>query len=183
MIREKIKSFFKNIFNNNVKNSQAFSSLKMLNSWLPRFFNYNRKEYNNVVYRACIDRIASQMAKLTPNVSLDGIKDELFYYSDLEYLLKNKPNEYMNKFDFFYKLTSMLLDKNNVFVYKRVQEGKITGLYPIDYSEIEFMEYECEIYAKFSFKNSSFNVYIPYDELIHLRRYYNDNDLFGREEI
>lgn len=182
MIREKIKSFFKNIFNNNVKNSQAFSSLKMLNSWLPRFFNYNRKEYNNVVYRACIDRIANQMAKLTPNVSLDGIKDELFYYSDLEYLLKNKPNEYMNKFDFFYKLTSMLLDKNNVFVYKRVQEGKITGLYPIDYSEIEFMEYECEIYAKFSFKNSSFNVYIPYDELIHLRRHYNDNDLFGSSQ-
>ena len=182
MIREKIKSFFKNIFNNNVKNNQAFSSLKMLNSWLPRFFNYNRKEYNNVVYRACIDRIASQMAKLTPNVSLDGIKDELFYYSDLEYLLKNKPNEYMNKFDFFYKLTSMLLDKNNVFVYKRVQEGKITGLYPIDYSEIEFMEYECEIYAKFSFKNSSFNVYIPYDELIHLRRHYNDNDLFGSSQ-
>lgn len=182
MIGTKIKSFFKNIFNKTTKIHQGFTSLKMLNSWSPKFFNYNHKEYNNVVYRACIDRISSQMAKLTPNVDLNGIKSDILYYSNLEYLLKNKPNEYMNKYDFFYKLTSMLLDKNNVFVYKRVEDNKISGLYPIDYSEIEFMEYEGEIYAKFSFKNSSFNVYIPYDELIHLRRHYNDNDLFGSSQ-
>ena len=97
MIGTKIKSFFKNIFDNATRISQGFTSLKMLNSWSPKFFNYNHKEYNNVVYRACIDRISSQMAKLTPNIDLNGIKSDILYYSNLEYLLKNKPNEYMNK--------------------------------------------------------------------------------------
>lgn len=176
-----IKQFFKNIFSKELNKPVGYSELKMLNEFTPRFLNFSNNQYDNLIYRACIDRISSQVAKLTPTVSLDGV-NSFDYFVNLEFLLNNKPNEYMNRYDFFYKICSMLLDTNNVFVYKRVLDNRIVGLYPINYRQIEFLDVNSEIYAKFSFKNNGFEVYIPYNELIHIRRHYNESDLFGSNQ-
>lgn len=171
-----ITDFFKNIFGNKVDDNRQFSLLKLVNGYNPRFINYSEKAYDNLMYRACIDVIARQIAKLTPTVKLTTNSS---YYSNLKFLLENKPNEYMNRYEFFYKIASTLFDKNNCFIYTRVQNGKITGLYPVNYNQIEFVEYENEIFAKFRFAARGFTVYIPYSELIHIRRHYNDDELFG----
>jgi len=171
----KIREFFKNIFANNIIKDKIFQSLKLLNGFQSRHLNYGSKHYDQLIYRSCIDVIAKQVAKLTPDIKLTTNSG---YYSNLNWLLKNQPNEYMNRYDFLYKTASILFDTNNCFIYKRVLNGKISGFYPIPYSEIEFMEYDNEIYAKFRF-NRGFEVYIPYSELIHLRRHYNTNELFG----
>lgn len=175
-----IKEFFKNIFQK-ANDSLNYTRVKLLNDYMPRIFNWSNKNYDNLVYRACIDRIASQVGKLTPTIKGDLVNTD-FYYKNLSYLLKYQPNEYMNRYDFFYKVTSMLLDTNNVFIYKRIENDKISGFYPIPYSDIELVECENILFAKFSFKNSSFNVYVPYDELIVLRRHYNDNEIFGSQQ-
>ena len=171
-----ILDFFKNIFAGKENQNKTFSLLKPLNSYSSTNINYSENEYDNVLYRACIDRIAQQVAKLTPIVKIE--KND-YEYSNLEYLLSQKPNAYMNRYDFFYKIASILFDTNNCFIYKRVVNGVIEGFYPIQYSQIEFVEYQNEIFAHFRFASRGIQVYIPLDELIILRRHYNSHELFG----
>lgn len=174
-----ITDFFKNIFGNKVNDNREFTTLRLVNGYNPRFISYSDNAYDNLMYRACIDVIARQVAKLTPTVKLTTNSS---YYSNLKFLLENKPNEYMNRYEFFYKVSSTLFDKNNCFIYTRVQDGRITGLYPVNYNQIEFVEFENEIFAKFRFASRGFTVYIPYSELIHIRRHYNDDELFGSNQ-
>lgn len=174
-----ITDFFKNIFGNKVNDNREFTTLRLVNGYNPRFISYSDNAYDNLMYRACIDVIARQVAKLTPTVKLTTNSS---YYSNLKFLLENKPNEYMNRYEFFYKVASTLFDKNNCFIYTRVQDGRITGLYPVNYNQIEFVEFENEIFAKFRFASRGFTVYIPYSELIHIRRHYNDDELFGSNQ-
>ena len=145
-----IKEFFKNIFQ---KTSDAvnYTRVKLLNDYMPRIFNWSNRNYDNLIYRACIDRIASQVGKLTPTIKGDLVKTSSCY-KNLKYLLTYQPNEYMSRYDFFYKVTSMLLDTNNVFIYKRVENNRISGFYPIPYSDIELVECESVLFAKFSFR-------------------------------
>ena len=175
----KFSDFFKNLFADKVDDSREFTTLKLVNGYNPRFINYSDNNYDNLMYRACIDVIARQVAKLTPSVKLTTNSS---YYSNLKFLLENKPNEYMNRYEFFYKIASTLFDRNNCFIYTRVQNGRITGLYPVNYNQIEFVELNNEIFAKFRFAARGFTVYIPYCELIHIRRHYNDDELFGSNQ-
>ena len=173
----KISDFFTNLFGNKVNDDRSFSVLKPYNTYNPRYLAYSNREYDNVLYRACIDRIAQQIGKLTPIIKFNGRYSDI--YQNLSYLLKQKPNEYMNRFEFFYKITSMLYDTNNCFIYVRIVDNIIVGFYPVNYTQIELVEFENEIFAKFSFSARGKLVYIPLDELIVLRRHYNENELFG----
>ena len=176
-----IGKYFKDLFNGAKQSLTNFSRVKLLNDYTGRLFNWSERNYDSVLYRACIDRIATQVAKLTPTIKGD-LQTVDTYYKDLKYLLTFQPNEYMSRYDFFYKVTSMLLDTNNVFIYKRVENEKIKGFYPINFSSLELVEAEGVIFAQFSFNCNGLRVYIPLDELIILRRHYNENDLFGSNQ-
>jgi HK97 family phage portal protein len=85
----------------------------------------------------------------------------------------------MSAYDFLYKVVSQLYTNNNSFIYIQTDPmGKVTGLYPLSFSSIEFVEYEGELYCRFYFL-SGFRMTVPYTELIHLRRHYNSDDIFG----
>lgn len=174
-----ISDFFKNIFKGKTDSNKTYQDVKPYNTYSPTFWATTNNAYDRLVYRACIDAIAKQVAKLTPTVNIT-VSDK--YFKNLKYLLNNKPNECMNRYEFFYKITSMLFDKNNCFIYVRNVDGVITDLYPVDYSQIKFVEYDNEIYAQFQFLNRGYEVTIPYSELIHLRRHYNSDILFGCDQ-
>ena len=112
----KFSDFFKNLFADKVDDSREFTTLKLVNGYNPRFISYSDNAYDNLMYRACIDAIAKQVAKLTPTVKLTTKSQ---YYSNLKFLLENKPNEYMNRYEFFYKVASTLFDKNNCFILRQ----------------------------------------------------------------
>ena len=171
------RSYFKSIFSGvSQVIKSGFEKVKMFNSYMPWFSNWDGDLYNQNIIRSCIHIIATHTAKLEPK--LKGSQPKRL--NRLKYLLKNKPNEYMTRFDFFYKVVSMLYSSNNTFIYTRYDnKGNVIGFYPVSYSQTEFYEYDNELYVKFLFKNNNFECYIPYSELIHLRRHYNDNDLFG----
>lgn len=176
-----IRNFFKNIFKGHDKsNSGGFTSLRMLNSYMPYVVAANSDIYDNMLIRSCIDAIAKNVAKLTPKIK--GFKNS--YAKRVEYLLSKRPNSVDNHFNFFYKITSQLLTNNNAFVFINwTQDGKsIEGFYPVPYSSIQFLEKDNEIFCKFYFKSGAFKVILPYSELIHLKRHYNDNDLFGSDQ-
>ena len=173
------RKFFQNIFKNKSDKERGYSTLRMLNSYSPYLIADNGKAYDNLLIRSCIDCIARHTAKLTPKVI--GFKNK--YLKRVEYLLTVSPNVIDNPYNFFYKITSQLLTNNNAFVYVNYTSDGIEGFYPIPYSSIEFLEKDNEIYCKFYFKSSGmFKVILPYNELIHLKRHYNENDIFGSEQ-
>lgn len=174
------RDYFKNIFKKQDKsNTGNFTALRMLNSYTPYVMADNSNIYDNMLMRSCIDAIAKNVGKLTPKVK--GFKNK--YAQRVEYLLTNSPNPVDGHYNFFYKITSQLLTNNNAFVFIRYDDnGLIEGFYPVPYSQIEFLELKGEIYCKFYFKNGAFKVILPYSDLIHLKRHYNDNDIFGNDQ-
>lgn len=174
------RDYFKNIFKKKDKsNTGGFTVLRMLNSYTPYVMADNSNIYDNMLMRSCIDAIAKNVAKLTPKIK--GFKNR--YSKRVEYLLTHSPNPIDNRYNFFYKLTSQLLTNNNAFVFINYDdEGLVEGFYPVPYSQIEFLEKDNKIYCRFYFKSGSLKVILPYEELIHLKRHYNDNDLFGSDQ-
>lgn len=152
---------------------------QFLNDYAPFFSSVSGNFYDNDVVRTCIDAIARNAAKLKPkhirraNGRITTVSD------DLQWLLEVRPNPYMSAYDFLYKVVSQLYTNNNSFVYVHFDTlGKITGLFPLSYSSIEFVEYQGELYCRFNFL-SGFRMTVPYTELIHLRRHFNSDDIFG----
>jgi len=160
----------------NVEVYKVFNDLK-----LP-FVPFGDNISNSDVVRICIDRIASQCAKLKGRyikVGDDGVQTEK--NGPIAFLLKYKPNALMTPYQFIYKTVSLLLYNDNAFVYPLYdkQTYKLKGLYPLNPLVVEPIEDNTgSYYLKFYFKDGS-NYILPYDNVIHLRRFYYNNDFFG----
>ena len=130
----------------------------------------------------CIDRIASQCAKLKGRCikrSEDGIITER--NKSLSFLLKSKPNEYMTPYQFIYKVVSLLLLNDNAFVYPLYDRDtlELKALYPLNPIIVEPIVDRAETYyLKFHFESGESFV-LPKENVIHLRRFYTGNDVFG----
>jgi HK97 family phage portal protein len=173
---------FKTIFGNKTPPINT-TYYKMLNDYAPFFSPFDGEIYDSDIGRTCIDAIARNAAKLKPKHIRRAPDGKIIKTgSDLEKMLQYRPNEYMNTYDFIYKIVSQLYSNgNNSFVYIRTDNrGMVTGLYPINFSSLEMVEYDGQLYCKFTFK-SGFRMTVPYTDLIHLRRHYNRDDIFGED--
>lgn len=154
------------------------TQLQMLNGYNAQFTTLNGGTYDSKVARECIDRIATHCAKLLPKHIKDNMGNTI--KGDINFLLQNEPNPIMTKFDFIYKTISMYCTDNNAFVYiAKDKAGFIVGFYPVlaqDYNLLQ--DASNNIYLQFKFINGQ-TYTLPYTELIHLRKFYNQNDIFG----
>lgn len=158
---------------------QTSQYLQMLNNYNPTFNTISTDPYDSKVARQCIDRIATHCAKLIPKHIKGSITNEVDL--SINQLLKNKPNPYMNTFDFLYKTISMLYTDSNAFIYIQKQDGLIKAFYPVLATSYQlFQNASGTIYLQFVFINGQ-TYYLPYLDLIHLRLFYNKNDLFGTD--
>lgn len=134
------------------------------------------------VVKICIDRVASQCAKLKPRyIKTEADKTVTEKQGRLSFLLKHKPNPYMTPYDFIYKVITLLLLNDNAFVYPMFDslQGGIKALYPLKPLAVEAIVDEWDMtYLKFYFEDGRQFV-LPYENVIHLKRYYATNDLFG----
>lgn len=169
---------FEKIFKKEREN-KLLTNFKLLNNFNPIFYNYNGIAYESDVVRACINAIASNAAKLKAKHIRRSAENIEHCNDNIEYLLTVKPNEFMNAYDMLYKVITQLYLKSNAFIYIRYEFGKVVGLYPINYDSLKLLETQTgNLYAKFSFIGGK-TVTLPYDELIHLRRFFNENDIYG----
>ena len=154
------------------------TQLQMLNSYNPVFTTINGNTYDSKVARQCIDRIATHCAKLIPKHIKESISNPI--KGDINFLLQNEPNPIMTKFDFIYKIISMLYTDSNAFVYiAKDRQGMITGFYPVLALSYDLLQDASgTIFLQFQFINGQ-TYTIPYLELIHLRLFYNKHDIFG----
>ena len=172
------RNLFNMFFGKKQQTQVTTTQLEMLSSYNARFTTLNSNTYESKVARQCIDRIATHCAKLIPKHIQDTISNNI--KGDINFLLQNEPNPIMGTYDFIYKLISMLYTDSNAFVYiAKDSTGFITGFYPVlalDYNLLQ--DEKGNIYLQFKFINGQ-TYTIPYLELIHLRLFYNKEDIFG----
>ena len=154
------------------------TQFQLLSGWNSQFSTLPEGTYNSKVARQVIDRIATHCAKLVPKHIQGNITNNI--QGDINFLLSNQPNPLMNTFDFIYRIISLLYTDCNSFVYiAKDKTGFITGFYPILATNYELLQAkDGTMYLQFDFINGQ-TYTIPYLELIHLRLFYNRNDIFG----
>ena len=172
------RSLFGTIFGNKKQTEITKTQLQMLNSYNAQFTTLSNNTYDSKVARQCIDRIATHCAKLIPKHIKDSISNNI--KGDINFLLQNQPNPITTKFDFIYRVISMLYTDSNAFVFiAKDKTGYITGFYPILATNYDLLEDATgKIYLQFKFVNGK-EYTLPYLELIHLRLFYNKHDIFG----
>ena len=179
MKKEK-RSLFSIIFGKNKQKNKNITQtqFQLLSGWNTQFTTLEDGTYNSKVARQVIDRIATHCAKLVPKHIQGNITNNI--QGDINFLLSNQPNPLMNTFDFIYRIISLLYSDCNAFIFiAKDNNGFITGFYPVLATTYELLEgVDGTMYLQFDFINGK-TYTIPYLELIHLRLFYNRNDVFG----
>ena len=181
-MKKERRSLFNFIFNKKGDRQQngnvTQTQFQLLSGWNTQFSTLPEGTYNSKVARQVIDRIATHCAKLVPKHIQGNITNNI--KGDINFLLNNQPNPLMNTFDFIYRVISLLYTDCNAFVYvAKDRSGFITGFYPVLATTYELLQGVDEtMYLQFDFVNGQ-TYTIPYLELIHLRLFYNRNDIFG----
>lgn len=179
-MRLQFRSMYEMIFGKRPSQPKEQTQLRMLNGYAPVFTTFSGDAYDSDVVRSAIDAIARNVAKLSPKHirRVDGEVHET--RSDIENLLRVRPNPYMDAYSFNYKVATQYYAQNNSFVFVDIDRlaNKVRGFYPINAASVEFIEAEGDIYAKFNFFGGE-QIVLPYEDLIHLRRFFYRNDLYG----
>ena len=154
------------------------TQFQLLSGWNTQFSTLPEGTYNSKIARQVIDRIATHCAKLVPKHIQGSITNNI--RGDINFLLSNQPNPLMNTFDFIYRVISLLYTDCNAFIFiAKDNLGNITGFYPVSATTYELLEgVDGTMYLQFDFINGK-TYTLPYLELIHLRLFYNRNDIFG----
>ncbi|WP_185956085.1 phage portal protein [Melghirimyces algeriensis] len=178
------RSLFDMIFGRRPQQQQQIQTqLRMLNGYAPVFTSFSGDAYDSDVVRSAVDAIARNAAKLKPKHvrrvrrANDGIQET---GSEIEKLLSVRPNPYMDAYTFYYKAVTQLYMQNNSFIFIDIDRiaKKIRGFYPINAATAEFLEFEGDIYTRFHFMGGQ-QITLPYEDLIHLRRFFYKHDLYG----
>lgn len=145
------------------------------------FSPWSGDAYSNDIYRAAIDAIAKNVAKVKgSHVITYGDHNKVEGDCKINRLLQIQPNPYMSAYDLWYKMTTHLFLYNNAFAYlQKSDRGQLLGIYPMRPQHIDFLaDSTGAIYCKFLMANGK-DYTLPYTDIIHLRRHFNDNDLLG----
>ena len=174
-----LRNMLKSVFGREKDNpSFETSRYRLLDSYNDYFTPVNKESWNDATVRQCIDTIAKNVAKLKMRHIRRKGNRKTPVNSSLDTLLTARPNEYMTAYDFLYKITAQLYTYNNAFVYVKTDAaGNIIGLYPLNYENVEVVEHAGELYCRFTLGIN--RITVSYRDLIHLRRHFNNHDIYG----
>jgi len=176
-----IRSLFKRLFKSEASNEPSkVTSVKFLDGSEAKFTTYKGDLINDPDVMACIDAIARNGAKMHPkhirnyNGQFENIRGYTYK------ILAKKPNELQNAYQFYYQVITNLELYNDSFIYvqKDLNKNRVTGLYPLDFSEGKLYECNDKLFVKFKFGTSK-ERYVPYDDCIHLTRFTSKGGVFG----
>lgn len=173
------RGLFQTIFGGRKTDDKNYSAYKLLSSWESTFVPYSGNAWDINIVRAAVDAFARRVSTAQPRhvrVSPDTTVAANDY---IDRILQFKPNPYMTAADFYYKLAAQYKVNNNAIAYQIFDNAhRLVAIYPIDAQYFELLEYAGEMYCRFRFANG--NSYIcPYTSLIHVRRHFLENDIFG----
>lgn len=147
------------------------------------FSIYSGDAYSSDVYREGVDAIARNAGKLKgSHVIKYKDHDRVDGDCQLNRLLQVRPNPFMSAYDFTYKLVTRLFLYNNAFAFiDRDDRGVVRGLYPITASHVDLLaDQNGELFCQFTIRNGR-RIIFSYRDVIHLRRFFNDDDILGAD--
>lgn len=155
--------------------------IKMVNTWGEHYYAWDGKLYNNDIIRSCIRPKVKAIGKLVGKHIRPDSKGNLININpeaNIRFILE-EPNPYMTGQQFQEKMATQLCLNNNAFaLIIRDANGKPYQLYPIPCNLCETLYKNDELYLKFQLKNGKTSIF-PYEDIIHLRQDFNENDIFG----
>lgn len=156
---------------------------ELLNSYTNVYTPWDGNAYDDPTVRDCVDTIARHFGKMNPrHVVRQGGKIQKTVEDNLNYLLTTKPNVLMTTSEFLEKVAAQYLTYNNAFVYpQRDAGGRLVALWPLHFEEVELREHADELYCKFTFGTGK-QTTVPYDNIVHIRRQFNRDDVWGEEQ-
>ncbi len=139
--------------------------------------------YSNDVFREGVDAIARNAGRLKgSHVIKYKDHDRVDGDCQLNRLLQVRPNPFMSSYDFIYKLVTRLFLYNNAFAFiDRDDRGVIRGLYPITASHVDLLaDQSGELFCQFTTRSGRQTI-LRYNDIIHLRRFFNDDEILGAD--
>ncbi|TCJ01584.1 phage portal protein [Cytobacillus praedii] len=144
------------------------------------FYSWGGSLYQSDIVRSCIRPKAKAVGKLVAKHIRDNTSEFKINPDPYMRFLLEEPNPLMTGQVMQEKLATQLELNNNAFAYiKRDELGFASEIYPIPCVSIEVVENTIgDIFLRFYFKNGK-RMTIPYVDIIHLRKDFNDDDFFG----
>lgn len=169
---------FSKIFGNNT-NKKTTQRFKLISSSDNYFTPWSGDVWQNDIVRACIRPKSDAIGKLNPkHIEGSGENIKVNERPQIREILQN-PNPYMSMQDFLSKMVIQRELNHNAFAYvDRDDQLRVKALYPIPASQVQLVEYKDELYLKLWFQIGKY-VVVPYEDVIHLRKDFNENDIFG----
>ena len=178
------RSMFKNLFGRDKQKESktTLTKFKFLNTYDSSFSPWDGKIYNNDIVRSCIRPKANAVGKLNPiHVRTKGNDITINPDSHIKYLLRF-PNKYMNMQKLLEKMMNQRELTNNAFAF--IQKDKLDtpiAIFPVPTNNVELYEDDQgDLYMKFFFKTGQFMT-VLYDDVIHLRKDFNEHEFFGED--
>lgn len=145
---------------------------KELGTYQSTFSVFGNNAYNSSVVRSCIRPLAEYSSKAR------AVSDD----KRIEQLLNERPNMYMSGHDFVKKIRTRLELLNTAFVYvEKDRRTRVIGFYPVPYSYFEALEYNNGLFIRFHFNGDTKTITLPWEDIIALRKDYNESDIAGDE--
>lgn len=146
------------------------------------FKTWDKKSIELYLIRAVIDALARNIAKMQLEAVMYTDREismkKIDRSSDVAKVIRH-PNRFMTAYDFIYKVAALYYVTNNVFIWPEYKDGRLVALWPINYQDFQLFENENgTLIAKFRL-NYRHTYTVLYDDLIHLRNHYIDDDLVG----
>lgn len=148
-------------------------SIKLINDNQVNFVSMDSDNaYEVDIVRSCIDVIARNCAKLK-------IK-KIGNSTTVNQLLLEYPNSIVTSYDMIYKLVTQLYMKNNAFLYIKRVGGKVVEITNVDYTTVKISNDLKYLY--FTYLDGSTGV-ASYGDVVHLRRHYNQQSIYGNQAL
>lgn len=166
------------------KKLKSASTVQLIADNGTNFYGWNGQVYQSDIVRSCIRPLALQASKLQAkhlrDAYVNGKKETTINPEAYMRMLISDPNPYMSMSKLLEKMAIQLKLNNNAFaLIVRDREGYPIQLLPINCTDAcACYDSKNNLYIRFTMpKGEKFT--FAYSDIIHLRRDFNDSDIFG----
>ena len=165
-------------FKTKKEEKQNYTYARMINGEIPIYSQFGDDIYASDVVNQALYSIVTEILKLNPKHIRKNGFDIVPVNKDVQHVLDN-PNPLMTTCEYLEKITWNLLLHYNSFIYKQYDlSGKLFGLYPLQPTQVTFLDSDGQLFVKLLFKNGDSNI-LPYSRLIHIKSHFSLSDLMG----
>jgi HK97 family phage portal protein len=177
-VNEKV-GLFERIFGKN-KSPSTTTRFEMVNDSGNGFYSWHGNVYQSDIVRSCIRPKSKAVGKLIAKHIRDNVNEFKINPDPYMRFILEEPNPLMTGQVFQEKMATQLELNHNAFAYiKRDELGYALEIYPVPCNTVEVVEGSLgDIFLKFYFNNGK-QMTVPYVDVIHLRKDFNDHDFFG----